>query len=67
MEDLWLGDQLPTVYEVALAIFHYSKRSGTVKRKDVIRNYAKCLRMLWIRSFTENHVLQLPTIISKIE
>ena len=67
MDDLWIGDRLPTVYEVALAVFHYSKKTGSKKRKDVIRSYAKALRTLWVKSFTETHVLHLETIIGKVE
>ena len=67
MDDLWIRDRLPTVYEVVLAIFYYSKKPGRKKRKDVIRNYAKSLRTLWVKSFTETHVLHLETVIGKIE
>ena len=64
---MWIGDQLRTVYEVTLAVFHYSRRAGCQKRKDVIRSYAKAVKTLWAKGFTETYVPHLETIIGKVE
>lgn len=70
MEDncnIWIGDKLPTIYEVALTVFHYSKRAKTQKRTDTIYRYATSLRNTWIRSFGENFVITRQSIVRKIE
>ena len=30
-DDIWLGDRLPTIYDVAQTIFHYSKTLNSSK------------------------------------
>ena len=52
---LWIGDMLPTIYEAALIIFHYSKK-GSALRKTVINQYAEALHDIWVRSFDTQHV-----------
>ena len=47
-DELWIGDKLPTIYEVALTIFHYSKKITSVERKTVIYKYADAVRNMWI-------------------
>ena len=34
-EDILLGDRLPTIYDIAQTIFHYSKTLNLNKRKEV--------------------------------
>ena len=65
--DIWLGDRLPTIYDVAKTIFHYSKALNSNKRKDVVHRYAVAVRNIWIKSFTEKHVLSLTSVKNRIE
>ena len=65
-EDMWVGDRLPTIYEVALTIFHYSKKSRSNKRQVVIHKYAVSVRNIWIKSFTEKHVMSLTAVKNRI-
>ena len=47
LEEIWIGDYLPTVYEVAQTIFHYAKGTKTKKTKKwdiVIGHYTTSLR-----------------------
>ena len=32
-DDIWLGDRLPTIYDVAQTIFHYAKTLNSNKRR----------------------------------
>ena len=43
-DDIWLGDRLPTIYDVAQTIFHYSKILNSNKRKKVVHRYAVAVR-----------------------
>ena len=65
--DIWLGDRLPTIYDVAKTIFYYSKALNLNKRKDVVHSYAVAVRNIWIKSFTEKHVLSLTSVKNRIE
>ena len=53
---LWIEDMLPTIYEAAFIIFHYSKKRGSALRKTVINQYAEALHDIWVRSFDKQHV-----------
>ena len=64
--DIWLGDRLPTIYDVAKTIFYYSKALNLNKRKDVVHRYAVAVRNIWIKSFTEKHVLSLTSVKNRI-
>ena len=66
-DDIWLGDRLPTIYDVAQTIFHYSKTLNSNKRKEVVHRYAVALRNIWIKGFTEKHVLLLTSVKNRIE
>ena len=48
VEEIWIGDYLPTVYEVAQTIFHYVEATKTKKRASVISNYTNSLRNVWV-------------------
>ena len=61
-DELWIGDNLTTIYEVALTIFHYSKKITSVKRKSVINKYADAVRNMWIRCFDDDHVISLSSV-----
>ena len=65
--DIWTGDQLPTLYEVAQTIYHYSKKSSSQKRTYAIYKYAVALRNIWVQSFGEGHVVSRQTIVRRIE
>ena len=64
---LWIGDVLPTVYEVAQTIYFYSKTIKSDLRSKTITRYVNALRDVWVRSFGEEHV-RAPTVIrNKVE
>ena len=65
--DFWIGDRLPTIYEVAQTILHYSKRVDSNKRKAVVHKYAVSVRNTWVKSFTEKHVVSLNSVKNRIE
>ena len=65
--DLWVGDQLPTIYEAALTIFHYAPGVGSQKRKAIVHKYAVAVRNIWVQSFTEDHVIHLNTVKLRID
>ena len=54
---IWVGDYLPTVYEVAQTIYHYSKKPTGIKRENIVSLYEKSLRHVWIQAFGEGHVI----------
>ena len=54
---IYLGDKLPTVYDMSQHIFYLSPGgSTTMKRKDVINQYTASLHDLWVRSFGKEYV-----------
>ena len=61
-DDIWLGDRLPTIYDVAKTIFHYSKTLNSNKRKEVVHRYAVAVQNIWIKSCTEKYVLSLTSV-----
>ena len=70
MEDdveLWIGDYLPTIYEVAMTIHHYSKCYGTQKQQAVVHKYSSAVRKVWVRSFTEKHVVSLTVVKRRVQ
>ena len=64
--DIWLGDKLPTIYEVAQTINHYAKGTKTQKRTEIIVLYNNLLRNMWVRAFREDHVLHRTTICKRL-
>ena len=66
-DDIWLGDRLPTIYDVAQTIFHYSKILNSNKRKKAVHRYAVAVRNIWIKSFTEKHVLPMTSVKTRTE
>ena len=63
---LWIGDYLPTVYEVAQMIYHYSKNPKTNKREEIVTIYTKSLRCLWIQAFGDRLVVSYPVLRNKV-
>ena len=66
-DDIWLEDRLSTIYDVAQTIFHYSETLNSNQRKEVVHRYAMAVRNIWIKSFTEKHVLSLTSVKNRIE
>ena len=66
-EGLWIGDKLPTMYEVVQTIMFYSPTISSNKQKDIVNRYALAVRRIWIESFTEKHVITLTSVKRKIE
>ena len=62
--EIWVGDYLPTVYEVTLTIPYHGKTYGSQKRQTVIHKYSSAVRMLWVKRFSESHVVS-PTIVKR--
>ena len=56
--DIWIGDRLPTIYDVAMTVYHYSKAPRSNKRKQTVQRYAEAVRNVWVKSFTESHVVE---------
>ena len=63
---LWIGDYLPTVYEVAQTIYNYSKNPKTNKREETVTIYTKSLRCLWIQAFGDRLVVSYPVLRNKV-
>ena len=66
--DLWtylLLEHLPTESECVQAIVYVSPLYGSQKQKDTIYNFACSLHM-WVKSFTENHVITLKYVKVKL-
>ena len=59
---MWIGDKLPTIYDVAQTIYHYAKGQKTQKRSEIITLYNKSLRNMLVRAFDEDHVVHRRTI-----
>lgn len=64
--DIWVSDMLPAIYDVAMAVFHYSKNMNSAKCRQIIHNYAVAVRNVWIMSFTERHVFTVKRRIEHI-
>ena len=65
--DIWIGDRLPTIYDVAMTVYHYSKAPRSNKRKQTAQRYAEAVRNVWVKSFTESHVVHLTTVKRRVE
>ena len=61
-ELIWLGDKLPTIYDVSMHVFYLAPTPGSGKRVDVINQYAASLQKVWECSFGKEHVKQTRTI-----
>ena len=57
-----LGDRLPLAYDAALAIHSVARGSKTKVRTTAIHRYALVLRDVWVKSFTETHVLGIKAV-----
>ena len=59
---IWLGDRLPTIYDVSLHIHYLASRPRSGRRLKVINQYAASLHTLWVRSFGTEHVKLMKTV-----
>ena len=50
----WIGDRLPTVYDVALTINFHSKKIKSDLRSRTIYHYVNAVQDVWVRSFGED-------------
>ena len=57
-----LGDELPTNYDVAIAIYKICTKHESEKMKHCILSYAAALRTIWVHAFGEEHVMDTHTI-----
>ena len=62
-----LGDKLPTYYDAAVAIYSVTQSIKSEKMHSCIISYANALVRIWTKAFGEEHVLNIKTVISKIE
>ena len=60
---IYLGDKLPTIYEVVMQIYDGRRSLNIDQNKDLIRGYAVALQIIWTKSFGENHTICLKVII----
>ena len=66
---LWtylLLEHLPTESECVQAIVNVSPSYGSQKQKDTIHNFACSLHNMWVKSFTEKHVITLKYVKVKL-
>ena len=59
---IWLGDKLPTIYDVAVHIFYLAPTPTAEKREDTIHQYASALHEIWVRIFGAEYVKPIKTI-----
>ena len=59
---IWLGDKLPTIYDVAVHIFYLASTPTAEKREDAIHQYPSSLHELWVCSFGAEYVKPIKTI-----
>lgn len=73
---MWIGDQLPRIYDAAITIHHHSKDKTSALRKQIIHDYAVELRNMWIKSFKDtdpetgkdrDHVISLTAVKNRLE
>ena len=64
---IYLGDKLPTIYEVVMQIYDGRRSLNIDQNKDLIRRYAAALQIIWTKSFGENHTITMRGIILYIE
>ena len=57
-----LGDKLPTIYDAAIAVHSVAKGTQSCSRTTAIHKYALALREMWVKSFTEKHVIHLNSV-----
>ena len=62
-----VGPKLPTAYEAALAIHSVSRCSKQPIRATAIHKYALAVRDLWVKAFTEDHVLGIKAVKNKLK
>ena len=63
----WIGDRLPTAYDVAVTINFHSKKVKSDLRSKTIYRYVNALQDVWVRSFGEDHVCASSVIRNKVE
>ena len=63
----YLGDNLPTVYDAAIAIFSICKKPNSEKMKITIKKYVDNLKSMWALSFGDQHTLPWTPVYRKLE
>lgn len=63
-DDMWIGDQLPTIYQVAQTKYFYSK---SIKTKRRANRYAVSLRIMWVGAFGDDKAILRQEIQTRIE
>ena len=60
----YIGDKLPIIYDVAMAIHSVSK--GKKGREDAIHRYSLSLHEMWVKAFGADHVTSLVSVKKRI-
>jgi len=63
----FIGDKLPLIYDVAMAIHSLCPSGYKSGRLKVINNYGIAVHTMWVKSFGTKHVLALKNVKQKIE
>ena len=61
-----LGDKLPLRYDVAIAIHSVTPSVSKVGTEKAIYRYATAVRNMWIKAFTQEHVISLTAVKARI-
>ena len=62
-----LGDKLPVIYDVAIAIFKVVAKSKSEKMKHCINAYVNALTDVWLKSFGNRHLMARQHIKIRVE
>ena len=63
----YIGDKLPLIYDVAVAIHSLCPSGSKSGRLKVINSYGIAVHTMWVKSFGSTHVLALKNVKQKIE
>ena len=63
---LYIGDKLPIVYDVAMAIHSVAPSASKKGREDSINRYSLSLHEMWVKAFGKDHVTSVQTIKNRI-
>ena len=62
-----LGDKLPVIYDVGIAIFNVVTNPKSEKMKHCIKAYINALTNVWVKSFGNIHLMARQHIKKRVE
>ena len=63
----YIGDRLPIIYDVAMAIHSLTPSGSKVGRRKIVHIYARALHTMWVKAFGPTHVATIKTVKSRIQ